>query len=133
MRTAYLEVYVKHNRFVIANSNLLSVGKSAGSTTVAPKPLIVCIACSNTTLTKGSLPVIVSFVKTFRGTPIRAPRSAFVFLTAREKLGTGSGCARVKLSFGSGPAITERTAAASVSERQIGPTVSWCSDMGITG
>jgi hypothetical protein len=38
----------------------------------------------------------------------------------------------VKLSFGSLPAMTDRTIAASVRERVIGPTVSWCAEIGIT-
>ena len=38
----------------------------------------------------------------------------------------------MKLSLGSFPAITDRTIAASVNDRVMGPTVSWCSDIGIT-
>ena len=108
-----------------------ALGRSAGSITVAPRCLIVFSASSKATFTEGSFPVILSSRKTRRGTPIRAPASAFGF-NARRKLGTTGGWASVKLSLGSGPAMTERTIAASETERVIGPTVSWCSEIGTT-
>ena len=106
-------------------------GRSAGSTTVAPNFRSVASASSNTTLTKVSFPEMLSFRNTRRGTPMRAPRRAPAF-NAFVKSGTTAGCARVKLSFGSFPAIMDNTMAASVSERVMGPTVSWCSEIGIT-
>jgi hypothetical protein len=38
----------------------------------------------------------------------------------------------VKLSLGSVPAMIERTIAASVVDLVSGPTVSWCSEIGMT-
>jgi hypothetical protein len=50
-----------------------ALGKSAGSTTVAPSDLITLKAFSYSTFTLGSLPLMLSFRNTLLGTPIRLP------------------------------------------------------------
>lgn len=53
-----------------------ALGRSAGSTTVAPNARSTSSAPSNTVFTYASFPVTVSFRNTARGTPIRFPASA---------------------------------------------------------
>lgn len=117
---------------LVETMNSSAEGRSAGSMTVAPRLRIVSSACSKILLTYGSFPVMASSMKTLRGTPTLFPRRASLFRAFR-KSGTGWGCAKVKLSVGSIPAITESTIAPSATERVMGPTVSWWADTGTTG
>jgi len=67
-----------HTMFVFQRSTSAE-GRLAGSTTVAPRPLITSRAFSKAMLINGSFPVMLSFKNTIRGTPILLPLSAFLF------------------------------------------------------